>query len=92
MRIVEPGFPILGFAPSDQAGGDVAAVAATFAERGAITLIAGSGGVLPALTDHPATEPIAMLASFYGMAEALSMVRGMDPDSPPHLAKVTQTL
>lgn len=92
MRIVGPGFPVLGFAPSDQAGADVAKVAATFAGRGAVTLVAGSGGVLPALVGHPATEPIAMLASFYPMAEALSRMRGMDPDSPPHLAKVTQTL
>ncbi len=47
---------------------------------------------LPALEAHPAVQPILMLASFYGLAEALSRHRGLDPDSPPHLAKVTRTL
>jgi glucosamine--fructose-6-phosphate aminotransferase (isomerizing) len=37
-------------------------------------------------------QPILMLASFYGLAEALSRRRGLDPDTPPHLAKVTRTL
>ena len=45
-----------------------------------------------ALEAHPAVQPILMLASFYGLAEALSRHRGLDPDSPPHLAKVTRTL
>jgi glucosamine--fructose-6-phosphate aminotransferase (isomerizing) len=41
---------------------------------------------------HPALEPISMLASFYRMVDALALARGMDPDSPPHLQKVTRTL
>ncbi|KQT34635.1 iron dicitrate transport regulator FecR [Sphingomonas sp. Leaf412] len=91
MRIVGAGFPILGFATSDPAGADVATVAAEFAGRGAMTLLAGRGGILPARTGHPALEPVAMLASFYRMVERLTLARGLDPDSPPHLAKVTQT-
>ncbi len=94
MRIVEPGFPVLAFATSDAAGADVVAVADSFAARGAATLVAHAGGTgpLPAAAGHPALEPIAMLASFYRLAEALSLARGLDPDSPPHLAKVTQTV
>lgn len=91
MRIVEPGFPILGFAPSDDAGGDVLEVIEEFAGWGAATLVAGPGGNLPAAPGHPALEPIAMLASFYRMADALARARGMDPDAPPRLRKVTQT-
>ena len=94
MRIVEPGFPVLGFATSDAAGADVVAVADSFAARGAVTIVAHAGGAgdLPAIAGHPALEPIAMLASFYRLAEALALARGLDPDSPPHLAKVTQTV
>ncbi|MDP1027644.1 SIS domain-containing protein [Sphingomonas sp. KR1UV-12] len=92
MRIVEPGFPVLGFATSDAAGDDVAAIAAELAARGARVLVAGSGRDLPVRAGHPALEPVAMLASFYGLAEQLARARGCDPDRPPHLAKVTETL
>lgn len=92
MRIIQPGFPVLGFATSDAAGADVAATAAEFAALGAISLVAGAGGSLPTRAGHPALEPIAMLASFYRMAEELARARGMDPDTPPLLKKVTQTL
>jgi glucosamine--fructose-6-phosphate aminotransferase (isomerizing) len=91
MRVIEPGFPLLAFATSDKAGADVASTAREFAERGATALIAGQGGALPIVAGHPALEPIAMLASFYGLAERLSLARGMDPDSPPGLLKVTST-
>lgn len=92
MRIVGPGFPILGFATSGEAGADVASTARDFAKLGARVLIAGQGGVLPMVTAHPSLEPIAMLASFYLAVERLSVLRGMNPDSPPGLAKVTNTL
>lgn len=91
MRVIEPGFPVLAFATSDKAGANVASTAREFAERGAIALVAGQGGPLPIVAGHPALEPIAMLASFYGLAERLSLARGMDPDSPPGLQKVTST-
>lgn len=95
MAIVGEGFPVLALATSDAAGGDVISVAQAFAERGATVLSAHAGdlsGTLPAAAAHPAIEPILMLASFYGMAERLSRRRGLDPDQPPHLAKVTRTL
>lgn len=91
MRIVGPGFPILAFATSGQAGADVASTAREFAGLGALPLIAGQGGELPVVSAHPALEPIAMLASFYLAVEELSVLRGMNPDSPPGLAKVTNT-
>jgi len=46
---------------------------------------------VPALTDHPAIEPILMVQSFYHMANALSLARGHDPDRPLYLKKVTET-
>ncbi|MFN3434774.1 MAG: SIS domain-containing protein [Sphingomonas sp.] len=95
MAIVGEGFPVLALATSDAAGDDVMAVADLFADRGATVLAAHAGddrAQLPALDAHPALQPILMLASFYGLAEALSRRRGLDPDQPPHLAKVTRTL
>ncbi len=43
-------------------------------------------------TGHPLTQPIAQAAAFYRFAEALSRRRGLDPDNPPSLNKVTKTL
>jgi glucosamine--fructose-6-phosphate aminotransferase (isomerizing) len=91
MRVIDKGFPVLAFATSDMAGGDVASTAREFAEWGAAALVAGQGGVLPIVPGHAALEPIAMLASFYGLAEQLSLALGMNPDAPPGLAKVTRT-
>jgi len=42
--------------------------------------------------DHPACDPITMLVPAYRSIEAETRRRGFDPDRPPHLAKVTETL
>lgn len=91
-RLVGPGLPVLGFAPSDVAGADVATVMHDFAGLGATTLWTGQDGNLPASVFHPALEPLAMLTSFYRMVEALAHMRGMDPDRPANLRKVTETI
>lgn len=92
MAIVKAGFPLLAFATSDIIGQGVAEVAAEFAGRGAKVHLCGAGGDLPTLRAAPVLEPLLMIQSFYRFVEALSRRRGYDPDSPPHLSKVTQTL
>lgn len=99
MALVKEGFPALVFAQNDESRESVDAMARGLAERGADVLLAGAGdpaapvgGVLPALAAHPVIEPILMIQSFYRMANALSVARGYDPDSPPHLNKVTETV
>ncbi|EGF93463.1 SIS domain protein [Asticcacaulis biprosthecium C19] len=98
MAIVNDGFPILAFASSDTAGDGVREVAVEFADRGAAVLLANpEGGIpgtthLPALSAVSALEPILQIASFYRLANSLSLARGLNPDSPPHLNKVTKTV
>lgn len=99
MALVGSGFPVLAFAQSDESGPSVTALAQDFAQRGARVLLAGAPGAhvpctqhLPSLTAHPALEPLAFAQSFYRMLNALALARGRDPDSPPHLAKVTGTV
>ena len=54
---------------------------------------AAPGRRLPtAPAGHPLLEPLVMLLSFYGFAEALSRARGFDPDVPRGLKKVTETI
>jgi len=94
MALVRDGFPIFGFAGSDAAGDDVRATGELFRSRGASVHVANGGegtAALPASPAHPAIEPILQIQSFYRMANALAVLRGLDPDSPPFLKKVTST-
>lgn len=53
----------------------------------------GPQGTLPWLADgHPACDPIAMLVPAYRAIEREARRRGLDPDAPAGLAKVTETL
>lgn len=97
MAIVGENFPVIALATSDRAGEDVCKVADEFAARGAAICLADASGKsplanLPCTQTHPATEPILMVQSFYRMVNGLALSRGFNPDSPPHLRKVTQTV
>ena len=96
-RIVERHFPVLTLAARDAAESSVADVAERLAGQGARCFItsvnARSAERLPfAASGHPITDALALVVSFYGFVEALSRRRGFDPDRPPHLRKVTETL
>ncbi|MGO4774409.1 SIS domain-containing protein, partial [Lysobacter sp. 2RAB21] len=97
MAIVGPGFPVLAFAQDDGTGDSTVAVAREFRARGAPVWLAApgvSGGdALPlARSSHPAMTPLITVASFYKAVNALSVARGHNPDLPPHLNKVTETV
>jgi glutamine---fructose-6-phosphate transaminase (isomerizing) len=96
MAIVGPGFPVVMFAQADETLEGVRELAAEFAGRGAEVLLAGAEAegatLLPTLTADSLTQPILTLLSFYRMTAALSVARGYDPDRPPHLNKVTETV
>jgi glutamine---fructose-6-phosphate transaminase (isomerizing) len=50
------------------------------------------GAELPlVVTDAEDLDPIAAIQSFYPMVEALARARGLDPDAPRHLSKITRT-
>jgi glutamine---fructose-6-phosphate transaminase (isomerizing) len=96
--IIEPGFPVLAFAPADAAREGFFDALDRLASFGAAplvvdyeahqrwqTVVALDGG-------HPLLTPIVALHAFYRVAEATARRRGRDPDQPPHLMKVTETL
>jgi len=96
MALVKRGFPVLAFSQSDETRDSIESIAREFSDRGAKVLLAGghAGGAirLPVVTADPVIEPMLMILSFYRMAEALARARGFDPDVPPHLRKVTETV
>jgi glutamine---fructose-6-phosphate transaminase (isomerizing) len=96
MALVEEGFPLLVFAPRGPAQAGLLALAEDMRARGARVLLAAPqdtpGAELPlASTAAADLDPIAAVQSFYPMVEALARARGLDPDKPRHLAKVTRT-
>jgi len=96
-RIVEHHFPVLALAARDASEASVAEVAERLAGQGARVFItstnANSAERLPfAASGHPITDALGLIVSFYGFVEVLSRRRGFDPDRPPHLKKVTETI
>jgi glutamine---fructose-6-phosphate transaminase (isomerizing) len=96
--IIKPGFPILAFAPADAARPGFFDTLDRLAAFGAApllvdtepherwpTMVALDGG-------HPLLTPIVALHAFYRVAELTARLRGRNPDQPPHLKKVTETL
>ncbi len=97
VAIVTPGYPVLGLAARDAAEASVADMAHKLAGQGAKAFLTsdrpGPAKALPfAATGHPITDPLALIVSFYGFVEALSRHRGLNPDVPPALKKVTETV
>lgn len=97
VSIVTPGYPVLGLAARDAAEQSVADMAHRLAGQGALAFLTssrpGAARQLPfAATGHPLTDPLALIVSFYGFVEALARHRGVNPDAPPMLKKVTETV
>jgi glucosamine--fructose-6-phosphate aminotransferase (isomerizing) len=96
MALVGDGFPVLFFSQNDDTRAGTLALAREFRERGARVLVAAPGADADPLpvpeSAHPACTPLLTIQSFYRAASALSLRRGLNPDVPPHLRKVTETI
>jgi glucosamine--fructose-6-phosphate aminotransferase (isomerizing) len=98
LALTSPDFPVVVFSqPDGSLPGMVELISALRAR--AVPVIAagpaaGAGAVALPVADglDPFAAPIALIQSFYPLAEAIARARGLDPDHPPHLRKVTQTL
>ena len=96
VSLVGRGFPILALTARDAAEENGVATADALAEKGA-SVFSTSAAVsaarkLPfASTGHPLTDPLALVVSFYSFIESFARRRGMDPDRPVNLRKVTET-
>jgi glucosamine--fructose-6-phosphate aminotransferase (isomerizing) len=97
MALAGQGFPILAFLQDDAARPLSAALLATLAARPTPVFAAGTdipGAVtLPTLpTADPDADLLPMLVSAYRAIEQAARARGLDPDHPRSLQKVTQTI
>ncbi len=92
-----PDFPVLGFVQDDAGRAGTEAVLTDLAALGTPVFAAGltAPGIraLPVPPpDHPDTDLLPQLVSFYLAAEAAALASGRDPDRPPGLHKVTRTV
>jgi glucosamine--fructose-6-phosphate aminotransferase (isomerizing) len=99
--LLGPGFPALLLAQRDATQPGVQALGIELARRGVPVMIAGAAVaepraagaiVLPTIDALPEIGPILLVQSAYRLIATLAMRRGFDPDRPPHLCKVTETV
>jgi glucosamine--fructose-6-phosphate aminotransferase (isomerizing) len=95
--IVQAQFPVLALGVEDAALPRLSETAARLAAQGADVFLTGAdvaGAVrLPSVPGlHPLCAPLVLTVSFYAFIEGLARRRGFDPDVPPHLRKVTETV
>ncbi|MQR01629.1 SIS domain-containing protein [Glaciimonas sp. GS1] len=96
MALIDEGYPLLIFAPRGPTQHSLIRLAAEMRGRGARVLLAAPDDIverdltLP-IAATPDLDPIVAIQAFYVMAAQLSIARGMNPDKPRHLNKVTKT-
>lgn len=96
IALAATGIPMLFFRQNDASGPGVDALAAEMAAMGVRTFVAGAdiagATTLPTVTADPVMESILQIQSFYIAASQLALARGLNPDDPPLLKKVTETV
>jgi len=94
--LVSKNYPVLVFMPNDEAAPNLAKVAADISRKGGLVFVTGTddalAGALPVLpADHPETDAVCLIQSFYALAVRLAALRGVNVDQPRHLQKITRT-
>jgi glutamine---fructose-6-phosphate transaminase (isomerizing) len=93
-RLLAEGLPILGFASADAAQEATEAAYRDLQASGAdLRTIgpAGSSTLRTPETGHALTDTVASALAFYLFAAHLALHKGLNPDAPPGLSKVTKT-
>ena len=91
---ITPDTPVLVLRQNDETASGVDLLVHDLRKANETVFLAGGPeSTLPWIgDDHPAFDPIVMLLPAYKAIEAAARQRGLDPDRPEHLSKITQTL
>ena len=105
--LIEPGYPILVFAPRGPARQSIIDTANEMRALGASVILVATKGAkgteggderadvlldAPGGTESHWLDSIVMIQAFHLAAEQIARARGLNPDDPPHLNKVTLTV
>ncbi|KMW60477.1 Glucosamine-6-phosphate deaminase [Candidatus Rhodobacter oscarellae] len=91
------GLPVLIMASPDAAQQSIRQTAEAMSARGSDVFVT-SGGIAGTTqldrveTGATLTDALSLIVPFYGFVEAMSRQRGLDPDNPEALKKVTETM
>jgi glutamine---fructose-6-phosphate transaminase (isomerizing) len=96
IALVESSYPILMFIPTDQAAAGLHLLAKDLHRKNASVLMTGHkpqhASGLPALApEHPETDAVYLIQTFYALAIRLAQCRGTNIDLPRNLQKITRT-
>ena len=86
--------PVLALRQQDATADTVDRLVADLKAAGENVFLAGGpASTLPWMgDDHPVCDPVCMLVPAYLAIERMAREAGLDPDSPPYLKKVTETM
>ncbi len=95
--IVSQGFPMLVLAARDDSQSSVVTSCEKLADQGAQVFVTATRAthatMLPIISSgHPLTDPLLLIVSFYAFIEKLARRLELNPDQPPHLNKITETV
>ncbi|WP_321341668.1 SIS domain-containing protein [uncultured Cohaesibacter sp.] len=96
VSLVDRNFPVIAFAARDAAERSIVEIAKGVVAKNPHCYISSDQSKdaiqLPFVTTgHPLTDALALIVPFYRFVEQLSLKRGLDPDKPAALKKVTVT-
>ena len=96
VALVGKRFPVIGLAARDAAEGSVTDILDGLSGKGALAFVTSANAkaakMLPFVeTGHPVTDALTLILPFYGFVESWSRSRGLNPDAPVALKKVTET-
>lgn len=97
VSIVANHFPIISLISNDEAKKSTLEISEQLANKGADVFITSNKNINATQlefvkTDHPLTQPLLYVISFYSFIEKFAISKNYDPDFPPNLQKITKTL
>ena len=96
MALIDAGYPVLIFALRGPEQKGLVELATYFRRRDARVVLAAPADVAErdislAVADDEVLDPILAIRTFYIIAAKVAELRGLNPDVPRHLSKVTRT-
>lgn len=97
IALVKDNFPVIIFSTGDETQASIDAVTQSVTSRSTKIFVTGRADKGARLlstvsSEVPELRPILAIQSFYRFINALSLSRGLNPDAPDHLKKITETL
>jgi len=97
LSLVRDRFPVLALSPGDASRQAMQEAVSRLRRAGAEVVCvenqpSAPGSLAYAPSGHPLTDPLSIATSFYCLVEQVAAARGIDPDNPLNLKKVTETV